>query len=64
MISRVSSFAQTSAMTAASLKIQARLADQQTQTASGLKSQTYGGIGNIDATQRFSVVRAGVNYKF
>ncbi|CAN5518388.1 flagellin [soil metagenome] len=50
MISRVSSFAQTSAMTAASLKIQARLADQQTQTASGLKSQTYGGIAKSTAS--------------
>lgn len=50
MISRVSSFAQTSAMTAASLKIQARLADQQTQTASGLKSQTYGGIARSTAS--------------
>lgn len=50
MISRVSSFAQTSAMTAASLKVQARLADQQTQTASGLKSQTYGGIAKSTAS--------------
>jgi len=50
MISRVSSFAQTSAMTAASLKVQARLADQQTQTASGLKSQTYGGIARSTAS--------------
>ena len=31
-----------------------------------LGTQTYGGlpIGSIDATQRFSVVRAGLNYKF
>lgn len=31
-----------------------------------LGTQTYSGLpgGNIDATQRFSVVRAGVNYKF
>lgn len=33
-----------------------------------LGTQTYNGlpiaIGNIDATQRFSVVRAGLNYKF
>ena len=50
MISRVSSFAQTRAMTAASLKVQARLADQQTQTASGLKSQTYGGIARSTAS--------------
>lgn len=50
MISRVSSFAQTSAMTAASLKIQAKLADQQNQTASGLKSQTYGGMAQSTAS--------------
>ena len=50
MISRVSSFAHTSAMTAASLKVQAKLADQQDQTASGLKSQTYGGIAKSTAS--------------
>lgn len=50
MISRISSFAQTSAMTAASLKVQAKLADQQTQTASGLKSQTYSGIAKSTAS--------------
>ncbi len=50
MISRVSSFAHTSAMTAASLKVQAKLADQQDQTASGLKSQTYGGIARSTAS--------------
>ena len=50
MISRVSSFAHTSAMTAASLKVQAKLADQQEQTASGLKSQTYGGIARSTAS--------------
>ena len=50
MISRVSSFAHTSAMTAASLKVQAKLADQQEQTASGLKSQTYGGIAKSTAS--------------
>jgi flagellar hook-associated protein 3 FlgL len=50
MISRISSFAQTSAMTAASLKVQAKLADQQNQTASGLKSQTYGGMAQSTAS--------------
>jgi flagellar hook-associated protein 3 FlgL len=50
MLSRVSSFAHTSAMTAASLKVQARLADQQSQTASGLKSQTYGGMAASTAS--------------
>ncbi|UXN75311.1 hypothetical protein N8D56_11150 [Devosia sp. A8/3-2] len=31
-----------------------------------LGTQTYSGLpgGSIDATQRFSVVRAGINYKF
>ena len=50
MISRISSFGHTSAMTAASLKVQAKLADQQDQTASGLKSQTYGGIAKGTAS--------------
>lgn len=50
MLNRVASFAHTSAMTAASLKVQAKLADQQTQTASGLKSQTYGGIAQSTAS--------------
>ncbi|WP_165190437.1 flagellin [Caulobacter soli] len=50
MISRVSSFAHTSAMTAASLKVQAKLAEQQDQTASGLKSQTYGGMARSTAS--------------
>ena len=50
MISRISSFAQSGAMLAASLKVQARLADQQTQTASGVKSQTYGGMAQSTAS--------------
>lgn len=50
MLNRVASFAHTSAMTAASLKVQAKLADQQDQTASGLKSQTYGGIAKSTAS--------------
>ena len=50
MLNRVASFAHTSAMTAASLKVQAKLADQQDQTASGLKSQTYGGMAQSTAS--------------
>jgi flagellar hook-associated protein 3 FlgL len=50
MLSRVSTFAHTSAMTAASLKVQAKLADQQSQTASGLKAQTYGGMATSTAS--------------
>jgi flagellar hook-associated protein 3 FlgL len=50
MISRISSFAQGGAMLTASLKVQARLADQQTQTASGVKSQTYGGMARSTAS--------------
>jgi flagellar hook-associated protein 3 FlgL len=50
MLNRVSTFAHTSAMTAASLKVQAKLADQQSQTASGLKSQTYGGMATSTAS--------------
>ena len=50
MISRISSFAHSGAMLAASLKVQARLADQQTQTASGVKSQTYGGMATSTAS--------------
>ena len=52
----------------AGLGIEAQATDQITVKAEymyvDLGTQTYGGIGNIDATQRFSVVRAGVNYKF
>ena len=31
-----------------------------------LGTQTYAGLpgGSVDATQRFSVIRAGLNYKF
>ena len=50
MLNRVATFAHTSAMTAASLKVQAKLADQQDQTASGLKSQTYGGMAQSTAS--------------
>lgn len=55
MLSRVATFAHTGLMTAASLKVQAKLADQQAQTASGLKSQTYGGM----ATSTASVLTLG-----
>jgi flagellar hook-associated protein 3 FlgL len=37
-------------MLAASLKVQAKLADQQSQTASGVKSQTYGGMAKSAAS--------------
>ena len=50
MISRVSSFGQSGSMLAASLKVQAKLADQQSQTASGVKSQTYGGMAKSAAS--------------
>ena len=43
-----------------SIKAEYLYVDLGTQTYNGLPA----GIGNIDATQRFSVVRAGLNYKF
>lgn len=43
-----------------SLKAEYLYVDLGTQTYNGLP----GGVGNLDVTQRFSVVRAGVNYKF
>ena len=46
MISRIATFGHSTTMLAASLKVQAKLADQQAQTASGLKSTTYGGLGS------------------
>ncbi len=45
MISRIATFNHSNTMLTASLKVQAKLADQQAQTASGLKSTTYGGLG-------------------
>lgn len=45
MISRIATFGHSNAMLSASLKVQAKLADQQTQTSSGLKSTSYGGLG-------------------
>ena len=50
MISRISTFAHGNAMVAASLQVQAKLADQQSQTASGVKSQTYGGMAQSTAS--------------
>jgi flagellar hook-associated protein 3 FlgL len=46
MISRIATFGHSTTMLAATLKVQAKLADQQAQTASGLKSTTYGGLGD------------------
>jgi len=46
MISRIATFGHSTTMLAATLKVQAKLADQQAQTASGLKSTTYGGLGS------------------
>jgi outer membrane immunogenic protein len=43
-----------------SIKAEYLYVDLGTQTYNGLPA----GVGNIDATQRFSVVRAGLNYKF
>jgi outer membrane immunogenic protein len=43
-----------------SIKAEYLYVDLGTQAYSGLPA----GVGNIDATQRFSVVRAGLNYKF
>jgi flagellar hook-associated protein 3 FlgL len=50
MISRISTFAHTSSMTAAALRVQADMADQQSQTASGLKSETYSGVAKSSAS--------------
>lgn len=49
MIGRVATFTQTLYVLDQSLKTQARLADAQAQTASGLKSQTFGGLGSTSA---------------
>lgn len=46
MISRIATFGHSTTMLAATLKVQAKLADQQAQTASGLKSTSYGGLGS------------------
>ncbi|PHY18840.1 flagellin [Caulobacter sp. BP25] len=45
MITRIGTFSHSSALIAASLRTQAKLADQQTQEATGLKSTALGGLG-------------------
>ena len=44
MVSRIGTFANTNMLVQASLKLQARLADQQAQEASGLKSTSFSGL--------------------
>lgn len=50
MITRIGTFSHTSAMISASLRTQARLADQQTREATGLKSTSYGGLAKDAAS--------------
>lgn len=50
MITRIGSFAHSSALIAAGLRTQAKMADQQTQESTGLKSTTYGGLGGDAAS--------------
>lgn len=45
MMTRIGTFAHSNALIAASLRTQAKLADQQTQEATGLKSTAFGGLG-------------------
>lgn len=45
MLSRIGTFANANALLGASLKVQARMADQQAQEASSLKSTSFGGLG-------------------
>lgn len=45
MITRIGTFAHSNALIAASLRTQAKLADQQTREATGLKSTAFGGLG-------------------
>jgi len=45
MITRIGSFSHTSALISASLRTQAKLADQQTRESTGLKSTSFGGLG-------------------
>jgi flagellar hook-associated protein 3 FlgL len=44
MLSRIGTFSSASALLTASLKVQAKMADQQAQEASGLKSTTFSGV--------------------
>jgi flagellar hook-associated protein 3 FlgL len=50
MITRIGTFSHTSAMITASLKTQARLADQQAKEATGLKSTSFGGLSKDAAS--------------
>ena len=49
MLSRIATFGNLSAMVASSLKVQAKLADQESQEASNLKSPTLSGLGEPTA---------------
>ena len=51
MVSRIATFANANALLAASLKVQAKLADQQAQEASSLKSTTFSGLKGGDAAK-------------
>jgi len=50
MITRIGTFSHTSAMITASLRTQARFADQQTREATGLKSTSFGGLAKDAAS--------------
>jgi flagellar hook-associated protein 3 FlgL len=50
MITRIGTFSHTSAMISASLRTQAKFADQQTKEATGLKSTSYGGLSKDAAS--------------
>lgn len=54
MISRIGTFTNTSGLVSASLQVQAQLADQEQQQASGVRSATYGGLGG-DAGQLLNI---------
>lgn len=59
MISRVATFAHAQSLVASGMKLQAKYADLQAQEASGVKSETLGGLGG-DAAQ---VLRLGARQK-
>ena len=50
MLTRIGTFSHTSAMISASLRTQAKLADQQTKEATGLKSTSFGGLSKDAAS--------------
>jgi flagellar hook-associated protein 3 FlgL len=50
MLTRIGTFSHTSALISASLRTQAKLADQQTQEATGLKSTSFGGLSKDAAS--------------